>query len=526
MKASRHSFLRFLSRIWIRLLAFNILVVFLPVAGLWSLKSYERYLLIIQERSNVQQGRLLAAALGEDGPLVDDDAKRILINLKQRHDARLRIIDADMNLLADSSHLGPRLEKVVVPPPPTARETRESWVYQLGSSLYDVYEFFFRPPELPMLEAEFYAKATRFDGSEIVDALAGRYGNTTRLSKDGRSLTLYSAIPIRNGETVVGVALVSKSTFTILRMLYDLRVQTFKVVLVSLAVAVVLSLLVSTTIARPVSLLRREALAMLDRRGRLKGRFQPSRRLDEIGDLQRALHELTGRLEGHLSFIESFASDVSHEFKNPLASIRNATDLLAEVEDPQERERFHQMALHDLSRLNNLLSGVREISLIDAQVDEEPTEIVRLDELLEALVEQFKLRPNGDVGYHLVKSAQAVNVEAVPDRLAQVFENLLDNARSFSPQDSEVTVTLETERKSAVVRVADTGPGIPAEHRDKIFQRFFSYRPKGAQGQEGHTGLGLAIVRAIIESAGGTVAASDGPDGGAVMVVKLPLQKG
>ncbi len=525
MKKTR-SLLRFASRIWIRLLAFNVLVVFLPVAGLWALRSYEQYLLIFQERSNVQQGRLLAAALGENGPLEAADAERILVNLKQRLDARLRIVDADMNLLVDSSHLGPRLEQVPPRGEPDEPEARESWVYRLGSTLYGVYQLVFRPPELPVLEAEFYASATRFDGEEIREALAGRYGNTTRLSRDGRSLTLYSAIPIRSGGDVVGVALVSKSTFTILRMLYDLRIRTFKVVLVSLVVAAILSLLVSTTIARPLSRLRREAQAMLDRRGRLKGRFKQSRRLDEIGDLERALHELTRRLEGHISFIESFASDVSHEFKNPLASIRNATDLLAEVEEPEDRVRFHRMALRDLSRLESLLSGVREISQIDAQIDEEPTEPVRLDELLRALVEQFELRPNGGVRYRLEVPEGPVTVEAIPDRLAQVFENLLDNARSFSPESGEVSMGLEVRGGTAVVRIADQGPGIPEEHREKIFQRFFTYRPEGARGKDGYTGLGLAIVRAIVESAGGKVAAGETEGGGAVMTVELPLGMG
>lgn len=515
---------RFASRIWIRLLAFNVLVVFLPVAGLWALRSYEQYLLLFQERSNVQQGRLLAAALGEQGPLDAADAQRILVNLKQRLDARLRIVDADMNLLADSSHLGPRLEEVE--PQQEAPGARESWVYRLGSSLYDLYKFVFRPPELPVLEQEFYASATRFDGEEIRDALAGRYGNVTRLSRDKQSLTLYSAIPIRSGDEIVGVALVSKSTFTILRMLYDLRVQTFKIVLVSLVVAAVLSLLVSTTIARPLSRLRHEAQAMLDRRGRLTGRFKESRRLDEIGDLERALHELTRRLEGHISFIESFASDVSHEFKNPLASIRNAVDLLAEVEEPEERARFHKMALRDLSRLESLLSGVREISQIDAQIDEEPSAPVRLDELLKALVEQFEMHPNGGIRYRLVVPEKPVVVRAIPDRLAQVFENLLDNARSFSPEDGEVEAVLETRGPTAVVRIADQGPGIPEEHREKIFQRFFTYRPQGSRGKDGHTGLGLAIVRAIVEGFGGKVSAGEAAGGGAVMTVELPLGKG
>jgi two-component system sensor histidine kinase ChvG len=331
---------------------------------------------------------------------------------------------------------------------------------------------------------------------------------------------MYSAIPIRSQTRVVGVALVSKSTGTVLERLYDLRHQTFKVVLISVAVAIVLSLLVSTTIAQPIARLRNQAQAILDRRGRLRGRFNPYRRLDEIGDLSRALHELTRRLEEHISFIESFASDVSHEFKNPLASIRGATDLLAEVEDPEERRRFHDMILKDISRLEKLLSGVREITRIDAQIGDEPTEPVRLDELLGTLVESFEHR-DGGVGYRLDLPAEPVTVKAAPHRLAQVFENLLDNARSFSPAGGLVTVRLAAHDHKAVARVEDQGPGIPEEHVDLIFSRFFTYRP--AKTTDGHTGLGLAIVKSIVEAAGGSVAGRSSPLGGAVLEVELPL---
>ncbi len=511
--------LRFLSRISNRLLAFNLLLVFLPAFGILSLKTYELELREQQERSMVQQGRLLAATLGERGPLQAADAERILINMEQRFEARLRIIDRDLHLLADSSRLGPRRGGVPAAEKAEA-EGRQDWIYRLGSSIYRAY-LFFRPPEPPLQESDLYATAERLDGEEIRAALEGRYGATTRLSPTTRSVTLYSAIPIRSDGEVVGVALVSKSTFQILRALYELRISTFQVILGSVAAAVVLSLLVSTTIARPLQRLRKEAKALLDRRGRLKGSFKGSRRLDEIGDLSRALAELTRRLERHIRFIESFASDVSHEFKNPLAAIRNATELLAEVEDPAERQRFIRMVQRDIARLEHLLSGVRDITRIDAELDDQPAEPVELAPLLGGLIERYEMNPNG-ARYRLDLAASDAVVEADPERLAQVFENLLDNAASFSPPGEEVSVTLDVRGKQAVVTVRDRGPGIPEEHLEKIFSRFFSYRQNGSQG-DGHTGLGLAIVKAIVDAYGGEVKAANHRDGGAVFETALPL---
>lgn len=515
------SLLRLVSRISIRLLAFNLLLVFLPAFGILSLQTYELELREQQERSMVQQGRLLAAVLADRGPLVADDAERILRNMQRRLEARIRVIDSDLNLLADSSRLGPRREEA---PDLVKHEAagRQNPIYRLGSFLYRAFARLFLPPEPPLQDSDLYATAERLHGEEIQAALEGRYGASTRLSPTTRSVTLYSAIPIRSQDEVVGVALISKSTFQILSALYDLRLSTFKVVLASVAAAIVLSLLVSTTIARPLQRLRRESQALLDRRGRLKGSFKGSHRLDEIGDLSRALAELTRRLERHISFIESFASDVSHEFKNPLASIRNATELLDDVEDPVERRRFVAMILRDVARLEHLLSGVRDITRLDAEIDEQPATAVDLAQVLRGLVERYTMQPGGPVTYVLELADGEAMVEADPERLSRVFENLFDNALSFSPPGGVVHIALRIRDRQAVVTVHDQGSGIPEEHIDRIFDRFFSYRSDGSSG-ESHSGLGLAIVQAIVEGYGGEVRARNHPQGGAVLETSWPL---
>ena len=516
---------RVFSRISIRLLTFNVLLVFLPAVGVLSLKTYESELLRWQERSMVQQGRLLAAALGEQGPLTPEAGEIILINMKREFDARLRVIGHDFSLLADSSRLGPRLKDK----PPDAQEDeseiRSSALYRLGNFLYNVYTELFLPPQPPRRDAGFYASERKLVGTEIEEALSGKYGATSRTTPGERSLTLFCALPIWSGGEVVGAVLVSKSTFQILGSVYELRLSTFKVILASVIMAVVLSLLLSTTIARPIAELRQRAYAILDRRGRLKGTFVPYKRQDEIGDLSRALAELTRRLEGHLQFIESFASDVSHELKNPLAAIRNASDLLEDVDDPEERARFIAMIQRDVRRLERLLSGVREVSKIDATLDAQPIERVELAPVLETLGESYSLRRDG-LRYPL-SIENRVAVEASPDRIVQVIDNLISNAASFSPDGGEVCLELAKIDHQAVIRVLDRGPGIPEQHREKIFHRFFSYRDEAnpKRAAEGHTGLGLAIVKAIVEGYGGTITADNREGGGAVFEIRLPARE-
>ncbi len=510
-----------LSRLPVRLLAFNILLVFLPAAGVLFLGTYESHLLDAQERTMAQEGRLLAAALEATGDLEAGHADKILVQLGQRHLARLRVVDEVGRVLADSAALGPRLEGGRPPATEPARaRPQESLLYRFASLPVRFLRSVFSRPTIG--EPGAVESSGALPGPEVRAALDGRYGAATRImSDDQQTVMLDIAIPVRIDGEVVGAVVVSQSTNRIMSALYAVRLDVFKVFLASLAVATVLTLLVATTIARPLARLRRRADEILDRRGRLTGGFEPSRRSDEIGDLERALAELTRRLEEHLRHTESFAADVSHEFKNPLASIRTATDMALEVTEERERRRFLEMIQRDVARMERLLTEAREITAIDAHLDEEDRQTVDLNLLLGELMDSFRFRSRSDgPSFQLDLEESQGLVAGSTDRLIQIFENLLANAQSFSPPGGVVSLTVGTAGDKVEVRVADQGPGVPEEHCDRIFARFFSYRPGG--GGNGHTGLGLAIVKAIVDGYGGNIFYRSREGGGAEFVVRLP----
>ncbi len=560
---------RLLSRLPARLLAFNLLLVLVPVGGLFSfglhelLGRYEHRLLDAQERSMAQQVRLLAAALADVDvdDLKADDAERILTGLEQRLTARLRVYDADGQVLADSARLGPRRD----PADQTAEADDEhrssspgsSWLYRLGAAPFRLWRSWSPRQEATGTDSE---PGDTGPPAEIRSALAGRYGAEARPTPgDPASLTLHVAIPVRAGERIVGAAQASQSTVRILEELRRVRLSFFEVFLASLVGAVLLSVVAAATIARPIRRLRTEAASLVDRRGRLRGTFSGSDSADEVGDLARALENLSRRIERHVRFVESFAADVSHELKNPLTSIRTATELLPDAAGTEERNRLLSTVASDVSRMERLLSAIREISLIDSRLDEEPVATVELGGLLEGLVGAIRTRAPDGVGLRLDRGPESaapsldevpVQVRAAPERIAQVVENLVDNAFGFAPAGSTVEVRLSREEADgdgwserggrsgrssrpdrgevAVIEVSDRGPGIPPEHFERIFDRFFTYRPAGLTAEATnrparHTGLGLAIVQAIVDAYGGSVSARNRTGGGACFEVRFPI---
>ncbi len=487
-------------RIGLRLLLFNVLLVFLPVAGVLSLRTLERQLLDLQERSMVQQGRLVAAALSGRA-LTAEEARGLVARLAGQSESRIRIVDREAKILADSASMAPKAVSVLSDEysarPPSSRE---SLLYRFGAAVWRAIKPIVRP-------ANSRSDDDVTPRTVVRRALDGRYGAALQESAGQRSLTLYSVLPIRAGDRgpVMGAVIVSQSTSRILSALWRVRLHVFRVFVISVIAAAILSLLFAATIARPLVRLRDEADDLLDHRGRLKGTFRGSHRRDEIGDLTRALEKLTARLERHLALVESLPADVSHEFKNPLASIRSAAELLSQTGDESEKQQLGATIEKEVARLSRLLNGVREVSKIDAALDTEAAGPVDVREVVREIARDADVPP------------QPVIVRASEERLAQAVRNVVENAASFG---TRVFVSVRANGERAVIRVDDEGPGIPPEHLERIFDRFFTFRPE--DHRRDHDGLGLAIARAVVDGYGGTITASNREEGGARFEIRLP----
>lgn len=296
--------------------------------------------------------------------------------------------------------------------------------------------------------------------------------------------------------------------------------------LVAIVASILLSLYLARTIVRP---LRRIAVAAhrvrLGRAREVKVPRLPSRR-DEIGMLARAVSDMSQSLRQRIDKIEAFAADVTHELKNPLASLRSAIDGLESVEDPKLRDRLLQVARDDVLRLDRLIGDVSEAARTDAQLARANFEPVDLGPLIEQLVSGWETRrEKGDVRIAFARPRRdSAVVLGDPGRLARAIDNLIDNAVSFSPAGGLVEIAATRSGDQVRIRVDDEGPGVPEEAREAIFNRFHSVRPE-EDGFGRHSGLGLAIARAIVEGHDGEIDVKDRDDtpSGARFTIRLPV---
>jgi two-component system sensor histidine kinase ChvG len=227
--------------------------------------------------------------------------------------------------------------------------------------------------------------------------------------------------------------------------------------------------------------------------------------------------------------IESFAADVAHEIKNPLTSLRSAVETTARLKDPEQQRKLMEIIQSDVVRLDRLISDISDASRLDAELSRAETGPVDIGAMLAVLTDLHETTGEGGPRVFLENIAAkdgALMIDGIEGRLAQVFQNLLANAVSFTPAEGVITITTSRENGWVVVDVDDDGPGIRDGKEEAVFERFYTER-RGEETFGTHSGLGLSISKQIIDSHGGQLSASNrtSPGGrilGARFTVRLP----
>ncbi|MCF6199980.1 MAG: sensor histidine kinase, partial [Hyphomicrobiaceae bacterium] len=527
-----------------RILAYNLLGLITLIGGLLILNQYRAGLIEVRVQNLLTQGKIIAEAIAQssslntdqvivdpesllemqsdhdilgaiesydslDFPINPERAAPILLGLVAPTRTRARIYDHDGVKLLDSQTLNARgqISRKILPAPGEFKSTYSfeftRWVKRMWRGNIPLYQ------DIGGANGRAY--------QEVKSALAGHPGKMSRLNERSE-LIVSVAVPIQRMQAVLGVLMLSTKGDDIDKIVAAELWGISRIGAIAAIVMAALSMWLSNQIGAPM---RKLAAAARRVRHSAKAREEIpdfTWRTDEIGELSLALRNMTGALYSRIEAIETFAADVAHELKNPLTSLKSAVETLPLVQKEELRERLTKIILHDVKRLDRLISDISSASRLDAELSREEMSDVNIANLLHHLRDAYK-KPmdrmeNIDESKHTSDRDSKITV-TIPsniktivrgneDRLAQVFGNLISNALSFSPENDSVHIMVKNNSDTITVSVEDDGPGIPESKIETIFERFYTERPDH-EDYGNHSGLGLSISKQIIDAHDGNI---------------------
>ncbi len=518
----------------VRILAVNVAPILILVIGILYLGQYKESLIRAELETMKAQAQLFAGAIAEGAvrPVSSTEAlifrdpaemedlspelsRRMIRRLAETTESRTRLFDKEGTLVGDSHQLigpGGVVQIIALDPPNKTLSLKD--VYR-GAMAW-VIEKYPMQLNLPVFPYTASGRAQAYPDSKI--ALEGNISASAWNTPDGE-IVLFAAAPVQKVKQVLGVILLTRDGRSIEETLANVRGDVLRVFFGAFAITILLSLYLSRVIERPLKKLAVAAETVRLGKGRDMEIPDLSHRRDEIGELSLALREMTQALWARMDTIERFAADVSHEIKNPLTSLRSAVETATLIKDPEKRDKLMDIVMHDVQRLDRLISDISGASRLDAELSRDEFGQVDLRDFLLQLLDFYRKpleraeAPEGATNVEIEKSnlhldlprgGEAVYVSGNQVRLAQVFRNLISNALSFSPPKGHVTIRVIPKKHYVTVEVEDQGPGIPENKLETVFDRFYTERPEH-EDFGGHSGLGLSICRQIIEAHGGEI---------------------
>lgn len=543
IKAGRAKRSRRSSRLTLRILAVNVVAPFVLALGILYMGQYQDNLIRAELETVKAEAQVFAGAIAEGAvkpveqgrpflfakpveieTLVPELARRMVRRLGETTDSRTFLFNIEGQLIGDSEELLSRSairhkEPMGPPAPVRAMQKLLLKTAQFLTIILPHHDGLDLYPVINSKDARDYPDAAY--------ALEGHVSGTAFRTAEGR-IILSAAAPVQKIRQVMGAVVLTREGKAIEQAMNQVRFEVLTIFMGSLSVTIFLSLYLAGIIGRPLKKLARAAENIRQGKGRQTEIPDLSRRGDEIGELSVALRAMTHALWDRMDTIERFAADVSHEIKNPLTSLRSAVETAAVVKNQKDKDKLMAIIQHDVQRLDRLITDISNASRLDAELSRDEMNNVDLYLLLHKLADVHKnpmersgLRDNF-TGRSADETPQIrlitngtppILVRGNETRLAQVFENLISNALSFSPPKGLVTITITLEKSTVRVTVDDQGPGIPENKLAAIFERFYSERPKHeAYGR--HSGLGLSIAHQIVLAHGGKIWAENRENNG------------
>ena len=248
------------------------------------------------------------------------------------------------------------------------------------------------------------------------------------------------------------------------------------------------------------------------------------KRGDELGVLSSSLDDMTHELQKRADSAENFSTDLVHEIRNPLASLKSASEIISETDDKNQRDKLVKILSHDVERIERLITDYSQMLKDEVAITKEQMKKIDLRPIVTSVVDDFNsiyMNKRGiKISLNSNQNGNKIEIMGIENRIEQILANLLENSISFSEDNKKIIVKLSKKNNSVMLDVLDEGSGFKENDTKKIFKRFYSNRP-GKFGE--HSGLGLNIVKNLIDLHGGTISASNNNRGkGAKIEIIFP----
>jgi two-component system sensor histidine kinase ChvG len=517
----------------LRILAVNVMALAILVGGLLYMGNYQDRIIATELDAMMSQARIVAGAVAENAVVIETTG------------TRTRLFSVTETLLADSRYLlADKDDKIDTEDYTSTNDAPMGWFAQAISAFFDIFDLIHEHRVYPPYAEEQLQRANQYDVT--LRALNGEKSTQVWTLPHGGLILAVSA-PVEHGHRVLGAVMMSRSDASVDRAIYAVRINILQIFCITLCITVLLSLYLARAIARPIRQLAQAAEILrrgqADETGMTGGRIKGvammlreeaipdmTNRHDEIGDLSGALRDLTSALAQRVGDIETFAADVAHELKNPLTSLRSAVETIERVQDPMAKQKLMLIIRDDVDRMTRLITDISSASRLDAELGRAELKPIDIGTKLAHLADYYATNrtSEGKPPRVIIRPIlQPLRVKGVKGRMVQVFQNLIDNALSFTPEGTPVIVTALHVGTAVQVTIDDEGPGIPENKLAAIFDRFYTERPAGEKFGT-HSGLGLSISKQIVDAHNGRIWAENRKDAagniiGARFVVQLPL---
>ncbi len=539
--------LLFFSTLARRIFLANLLGLLILIIGTLTLNQFSRGLIIAKIDNLKSQTQLIANLLGDQATglgavaVLDEEAAiRLMRRIDVPDKARVRLYNKNAVLVSDSALLDKRIETGTLDPiindtdiaTPQAQENRwarlQNWIDK-------------RINDLPVYKNH-RKELQRYLERDVLAALRGDVVAAEQY--EGDALIVSVVLPIKPVQNVLGAVVFE--TRDVDGILASQRQGLTPIILIAVLASILSSLALTLFIALPVRKLARATEQVL-RAGKKSNAIPDlSVRGDEIGDLSLALRDMTSGLYDRIDDIANFASDVAHEIKNPLTSLRSASESLRIAKTKEGRAKMIDIIQNDVARMDRLVTDISKASRVDATLARERMAPLDIEMFLKGMAD-FYTQTRKETGVDIIfmprdicednqgQVQEPLIVKALESPLGQVLRNLIDNALTFSPKDEKASVRLGVScgegdmSHMVIITIDDDGPGIAAEDVGEIFERFYTQRPKGAAFGN-HSGLGLAICKQIMAAHQGAITVENRIDVvndnavlGARFILHLPL---